>query len=61
MNDKLSNEQKQKLLNEFVAVLGLDVLRQTDALALVEVLVEACRREEADILDATKPASDILQ
>ena len=39
----------------------LDVLRLTDALAMTDILLSACRREEDEIVETTKPASDVLQ
>ena len=60
MNDKLTNEQCEKILKETIKVMEMEVLRQSDAVELLDVLLNACRREKAEIEDWMKP-SDILQ
>lgn len=51
MDEKLTAEECERLLERVKAVMEEDVLRRSDAVKLIDVLLEACKREKADTLE----------
>ena len=48
MDDKLSKEKRERLLGMMEAVMEEDALRYSDAAKIIDVLLDACRREKAE-------------
>ncbi len=48
MDDKLTREQCERLLSIITGVMENEALRSTDAIKLIDVLLEACKREKID-------------
>ena len=49
MGKKLTKEQQEHLIEHMKGAMAMDMLRSEDALAILEVLLEACRREKDEI------------
>ena len=58
---QLTDEQKRNLVLKFSEVVTADILSRVDVINIYDILIEACKRENARIDDITKPVSDILQ
>ena len=51
MDDKLTEEECERLLGITAAVMEEEVMRKSDAVKLIDVLLEACEREKAESLE----------
>ena len=49
MDDKLPKEKCERLLGMMEAVMEENALRNSDALKIIDILLEACHREKADL------------
>ena len=49
MDKKLTKEQRDKLIQRFKAVAEDDMLNGSDAVKIIDILIEACEREKAAV------------
>lgn len=52
---QLTDEQKRNLVLKFSEVVTADLLTRTDTIAIYDILIAACKRENARIDEITKP------
>lgn len=58
---QLTDEQKRNLVLKFSEVVTADILTRADTIAIYDILIAACKRENAKIDDLTKPDCLTLQ
>ena len=61
MDEKLTEEEKQSLMQRVAEVMEEDVLRKSDAVELIDVLLNACKRERELLSDVIPPVSGLQQ
>lgn len=52
MNEILTAERRDALIDKFTRTAQADVLTNADAIAIISILEEACRRESANLEEA---------
>ena len=52
MNEILTAERRDALIDKFTRTAKADVLTNADAIAIISILEEACRRESANLEEA---------
>ena len=57
----LSREEKENLLQRVTDVAFMGVLNKMDAAAIIEICLNACQRQAAEIEKEIGPACDIIQ
>ena len=51
MDEILTEERKKSLIEKFMAVAEEDVLTNMDAMMIIEILLKACERAQADVYE----------
>ncbi len=61
MDLQLSRREKEKLLQKLTDVVFADVLNREDVARILQVCLDACRRESAELEKEIAPAGGVIQ
>lgn len=61
MDLQLSREEKERLLQQVADAAFEDALNKMDAAAILEICLNACKREMAEMEKLFGPVSDVIQ